>query len=119
DTRRTGRSPERAADLTGDWPAEVTAKRLERERERSLGCRSAVAQGGLQVLLHGLQLAGELRVQIAAAVDVAHQIALRLRGALGGSAPARRGGRPPALSGPRHGATRLRAGASRASCASP
>ena len=41
-----------------------------------------IAQRRLQLLLRGLQLARELRVQIAPAVDVADEVAARLRGAL-------------------------------------
>ena len=50
-----------------------------------------VAQHRLQLLLRGLQLARELRVQVALLIDVAHEVEARLRGALGRApAPLRR-----------------------------
>ncbi len=74
---------EPARDRAGHRPLEVAPKRLERKR-RGLGDRCAcreIAQRRLQLLLRRLQLSGELRVQIAFAIDVADEIVLQLLGA--------------------------------------
>ena len=70
-------------------PAEDRRGRAERQRggfgrrdSRRGRAAGHVAEHGLQLLLRGLQLAGELRVQVALPIDVAHELEARLRGAL-------------------------------------
>jgi putative holliday junction resolvase len=61
---------ERLPDAAGDGPAEVA---LERRDRQGRGCRLEVRERGLEPLLRGKQFAGELGVQVAARIDVAHE----------------------------------------------
>ena len=84
---------EPARDRPVDRPVEGAAERPERQLGRLGGRRAGrqIAQRRLQLLLGGLQLARELRVQVALLVDVADEVGL---------APARRAARRPAPSRP-------------------
>src|SRR5580704_7779149 len=60
------------ADGTRSWPVEIAAERAQRQRRRlrRRPARAELAKRDLQLLLCRLQLARQLRVQIAAPVDV-------------------------------------------------
>ena len=85
---RAGRAAEPPLDGADDRPWQIAAERAQGQQRRRFldGSRRAageILQRRLQLLLRGLQLAGELGVQVAAAVDVADEVAARLRRAIG------------------------------------
>ena len=79
DALGTGAASKAAFDGAGDGPVQVAAERLQRQRDGVArgGAAFERTELGLQALLGGLELAGQLRVEVALTIDVADQIGAR------------------------------------------